>query len=179
MHVNIVRNFARKSKTLISQKIPENLRQISIFQNETRQITPTVNTSGKYEIEIPKKAVEIIPKEDQPKLHLKINHPQKYLTKTNLFSIKEVKNLLENDSIIVNNSSKNLPTQELPFSEIKLRNDFETKEILVSNKKVYLFYKPKGLICLEKDKTTKNRKTIFWYLENYHNLKGKWFLCVS
>lgn len=187
MHRTLACFFSRKVKAVLPPPtLPENLKRVSILQpaqsqaQDTTSLATREDRAAKMTLVQPK-AVEIKPtgpsQPGQP-LPLSTTHPQKYFVKTKLFSNREAKELLENNSIVGKNPYDDLPAQSLPQTPLRLRNDQETKEILAQRHRLYLFYKPRGLICTPTDPTGRNRNSVFWYIENYHNFKEKVYICV-
>ena len=171
MHFKLFSQFSRKVKSVLLEKLPQNLKSISLLKHEDSEIVTQQFAT--------QKSTEIKPKIEPISLKINANHPQKYLVKTANFTNSEAKKLIEND-LIYSKGNPNLPdTSQLPYTEMSLRNNQTTREILVENKKLYLFYKPTGLICSETDQTDRKRFTIFWYLQNYHHITEQLYLCVN
>lgn len=101
-----------------------------------------------------------------------------YLQKTGVFSAGELKELAENKYIEVDKKKANLNTPVNPVSKIDLNVKNPEKFILPPNMKLFLFFKPKGLICSKVDSMKLKRPTIFDYIKRVHNISDELYCVV-
>ncbi len=93
-----------------------------------------------------------------------------------MFKPAELRELIERKKLLVNNDKISQVGRIKEIPKLAL-----TKKVIAypipQHYKVYIFHKPKGLICDSKDPTKLQRTTIFNYIKQVHKIKQKLYCC--
>lgn len=102
-----------------------------------------------------------------------------HLQKTGIFTKSELKELSGNKYIQIKNNKVDLDTKISPLTKIDLKIKNPEKFILPNDIKLFLFFKPKGMICTKKDDKNMKRTTIFDYIKYQHKINSELYCIVN
>ena len=101
-----------------------------------------------------------------------------YLQKTGVFTKSELKELTQNKYLEVNKRRIDLEANMDPTSKIEIKVRNPEKFILPDSMKLFLFFKPKDMVCSKVDLQKQNRPTIFSYIKQIHGITEELYCIV-
>jgi hypothetical protein len=154
----------KKPTHATSKSLPETSRQAALRN---------VDNSHKLAMQIPDRNSKLVQQ--------KIVAPQsaeKFFSKLKVFTKVQSKSLIINQSLFVDNKPANLATRVDPTSKIDIKLSKQDFDIIFSNIKLFMLYKPKGYVGDETDRTNKGRLTILDIAKSVYKHEEKLYPCV-